>query len=697
MKNLKYAKGGKIIVNENDVKKFSKIGITDKYDIDAINDIGLANVKFTKDDILERIKNAFLDLSKSYSQYIISQDSKAIENAILVEIKVREKQGDTQENIEAYKLMVESPKERKRYIDKYAETQLQSIKEWIEYLNKSSYPYSFRYTSLKAVLNYNYDYNIDAIIQRTNKTIRNFTPFDAGSLAIVYDAKTDFFLKDYTIAQLENAERIASERELLKTSSGGRWLKFNGGSNATENEIQENSKELMNLVQNTYWCTKSAAYGQLEGGDFYVYVTENNGNLLPRIAIRMEENEVGEVRGNASAAQDIEPEMLPIAKDFLENNIPNNSGKKWLDGIEYNERAIALYDDIDLNGFLKAHFKEYINLKKDEQRFLLDYASENGNITKVYKLIEEKIAQGDTEYEKGNIVFDLDEFDAKKTKIIFGNAYFENSKIKSLGNLETIGGTADFRDSQIEDLGNLETIGGDAEFDDSQIEDLGSLKTIGGDAYFRHSKIESLGNLEAIGGSAHFSGSKIKDLGSLKTIGGNAYFEDSKIKSLGNLETIGGDAYFEDSQIEDLGNLKSIGGDINFENFKIKSLGNLKIIGGYAIFRNSQIEDLGNLKTIVGAAYFGDSQIKDLGNLKSIGGSADFENSKIKSLGNLKIIGGYAIFKNSQIEDLGNLKTIVGAAYFGEKESLKKQWDNRKNRYEQGGNTEAFIYNIGGL
>ena len=364
MKNLKYAKGGKIIVNENDVKKFSKIGITDKYDIDAINDIGLANVKFTKDDILERIKNAFLDLSKSYSQYIISQDSKAIENAILVEIKVREKQGDTQENIEAYKLMVESPKERKRYIDKYAETQLQSIKEWIEYLNKSSYPYSFRYTSLKAVLNYNYDYNIDAIIQRTNKTIRNFTPFDAGSLAIVYDAKTDFFLKDYTISQLENAERIASERELLKTSSGGRWLKFNGGSNATENEIQENSKELMNLVQNTYWCTKSAAYGQLEGGDFYVYVTENNGNLLPRIAIRMEENEVGEVRGNASAAQDIEPEMLPIAKDFLENNIPNNSGKKWLDGIEYNERAIALYDDIDLNGFLKAHFKEYINLKK---------------------------------------------------------------------------------------------------------------------------------------------------------------------------------------------------------------------------------------------------------------------------------------------------------------------------------------------
>ena len=655
MKTIKYAKGGKINIAENDIKKFSKIGITEKYDIDAINDIGLANVKFTKDDILERIKNAFLDLSKSYSQYIISQDSKAIENAILVEIKVREKQGDTQENIEAYKLMVESPKERKKYIDKYAETQLQSIKEWIEYLNKSSYPYSFRYTTLKAILNYNYDYNIDAIIQRTNKTIRNFTPFDAGSLAIVYDAKTDFFLKDYTIAQLENAERIASERELLKTSSGGRWLKFNGGSNATENEIQENSKELMNLVQNTYWCTKSAAYGQLEGGDFYVYVTENNGNLLPRIAIRMEENEVGEVRGNASSAQDIEPEMLPIAKDFLENNIPNNSGKKWLDSIEYNERAIALYNDIDLNGFLKAHFKEYINLKKNEKRFLLDYASENGNITKVYKLIEEKIAQGDTEYEKGNIVFDLDEFDAKKTKIIFGNASFENSKIKSLGNIETIGGNAYFRDSQIKDLG--------------------SLKTIGGNAYFNGSKIKSLGNLEIIGGS--FFGSQIEDLGNLKTIGGTASFENSKIKSLGNLETIGGNANFSHSKIEDLGSLKTIGDTAYFNGSQIKSLGNLETIGGNANFSHSKIEDLGSLKTIGDTAYFNGSQIKSLGNLEAIGGDADFD--------------------DSQIEDLGNLETIGGAAYFGKKDSLREQWGNRKKRYEQGGNTEAFIYTIGGL
>ena len=48
---------------------------------------------------------------------------------------------------------------------------------------------------------------------------------------------------------------------------------------------------------NTGWCTagESTAKTQLQGGDFYVYYTldENDEYKVPRIAIRMENNQIG--------------------------------------------------------------------------------------------------------------------------------------------------------------------------------------------------------------------------------------------------------------------------------------------------------------------------------------------------------------------------------------------------------------------
>ena len=84
---------------------------------------------------------------------------------------------------------------------------------------------------------------------------------------------------------------------------------------------------------------------------------------------------------------------------------------------------------------------------------------------------------------------------------IKGNADFCNSKITSLGQLQSIGGFAKFSDSKITDLGQLQSIGGKADFSYSKIADLGQLKSIGGDADFRDSKIsiDDINKLE-IGG-----------------------------------------------------------------------------------------------------------------------------------------------------------------------------------------------------
>jgi hypothetical protein len=240
-------------------------------------------------------------------------------------------------------------------------------------------------------LNFNYNYKIDDLIKRTDTTIRNFTLFDAGSLSELITSNSDYLLKDYTKIQLENAEKILKSKEFVKTSGDGTWLKFNGGSNTTEEEISKNSIELSQLVQNTYWCTKTNSKSQLDDGDFYVYVTKNNGEIFPRIAIRMEEDLVGEVRGNKSSAQDIEEEMLPIAEEFLQKSISNNSGKKWLDSINYNKEALNFNTKLTEDGIFENSVEEFIKLKSKEKQNLLDYADRNGHIVRIedllYKLI----------------------------------------------------------------------------------------------------------------------------------------------------------------------------------------------------------------------------------------------------------------------------------------------------------------------
>jgi hypothetical protein len=664
--NPNLGRGGRIVQAENEAQKFGKIGITDKYQIVAMTDIGLSGIKFTKEGVEQAIKTAYENLALNVEDYTISEVSNAIINVIVNEKNVRLRQGDSIENIERYDSLIGDANAHQQYVDEFKKTQLSGLKEWVSYLNQSEYPYAFRYLMLRAVLNDNYDFKQDALQKRNKKTIRNFTPFDAGTLAEVYSIKSDYLLKDYTLKQLENADKIVAAREIAKTSGGGKWIKFNGGSNTPEDERRANASDLSSLVQDTYWCTKTNAKGQLNDGDFYVYVTEKDGKKFPRIAIRMEGNKVGEVRGNASAAQDLEPEMNPIAEEFLLNNLDKQSGKKWLDSIRYNQRAYDFYLEVLENDIYEGFVEDFIDLKKDEKTYLLDYANRNGHIQRLEKYIEENFDEIEAIYGKGVVIMSVGGFNPKTTKVIFGDADFENSKVQSLGNLQTIGGDANFRGSKIQDLGNLLTIGGFAIFRGSKIQDLGNLLTIGGFANFENSQVQDLGNLHTIWGGAFFENSQVQDLGNLHTIGKSADFANSKVQDLGNLLTIGGTADFSNSQVQDLGNLQTIGGLADFRESEVQDLGNLQTIGGYADFKNSKVQSLGNLQTIGGSAYFKDSQVQSLGNLQTIGDDADFENSQVQDLGNLQTIGGYADFKNSKVQSLGNLQTIGGSSKFRE-------------------------------
>ena len=712
MPNIKYAKGGKVVVDDKDILKFKKIGVSDVYEIEAIKEIGLQGINFDKNTISKIIKDSFQNLLGASNEYLIDEDSEAITRAIQNDINVRKEQGDSEENIKRYESYLTNERERMRYLDSYRDTQDKTIKEWVSYLGQSDYSDAFKYLILKSVYEYNYDFKTNKLIERSNKTIRNFTNFDAGTLSQLYASNSRFLLKDYVELQAKNVDAIIKSKDVVKQSKDGYWIKFNGGRGVSDEEITKNASELSQLVQNTYWCTKTNASSQLRGGDFYVYVTKGEKELFPRIAIRMEGEEVGEVRGNKSSVQDIEEEMLPIAEDFLLNNIPNNSGKKWLDSITYNKKCIELKQKLESNdGLYDGCVEEIAYLKCDEKKYTLDYSDVNGNFQNLFNLffsfvLQEKFSSSkykaadflqneynlktdkpkyclqdlsnlyvkDGELYNLEIVFgDVDLYDTKikslqKIKIITGSILFEDdlnfTNLTSLGELKLIGGDVNFNNTKVTSLGELESIGGGAFFDNSNIESLGELQSIGKHAYFGNSKIKSLGELKLIGGDAYFNDSKIKSLEKLKSIVGDAVFEKSLLTSLGELESIGAGAYFENSNIKSLGKLKSIGGNAYFDNSKITSLGELESIGGDAKFGESQITSLGELKSIGGNVNFSNSKVTSLGKLKSIGGDVNFKDSKIKSLGELEKIDGYADFDGSDITSLGELKSIGSTAYF---------------------------------
>jgi hypothetical protein len=707
-----FAKGGKVVVLPADIQKYKKIGIEDKYFIEASKDVGLQGINFDSKSILKRIETQFNDMLDNYESYLISEDSQSITNYINNEIETHKAQGSSLEVIQNWENMKENEFSRRTLINDIAKTQNESLERWVDYLKSSEYTLPFKFLMLKAVLNFNYDLKQNKLYERGKDTIRNFTPFDAGSLAELNTLNSDFLLMDYNVTLNENSSRILNSQEVVQQSGNGKWIKFNGGSKTKAEDILENGNRLMKLVQNTYWCTKRAGTSQLQGGDFYVYVTESNGEIFPRIAIRMKENEVGEVRGNNSSAQDLDAEMLPIAEEFLNKNIPNNSGKRWLNSIQYNTKCVEMKKRLDEEGMYKDFMYDYIKIIADKDKYKVDYG-DNGNVVLMEQKFQELIKVPNEYYKLGDIVTDyryltpnsiyyignlggyeigyikskmeynasIRDFTNFKLKMISGTFEMEgnmlnlgnieyvgndvilNSKVEDLGKLKYVGGQLSFNDN-IQSLSNLESVGGNIRLKRT-IKDLGKLKKIGGLEINACDENFSLGTLEVIENDLQILNFSVDiDFGNLKTIGGSLYAQNTIITDLKNLESVGGDFLINGSKIKKFENLKSIGGNADFSNNFCSSTQNIESILGNIKFLNSRIMEFPKLNKIGGAIEFRGSFFKSFGSIKYIGGSLNFADSKLEELGSLEYVGGYVSFKGSKIKSLNKLKKVVSFANF---------------------------------
>ena len=539
-----------------------------------------------KEDI-EKELNRLYNLDKD--TFKISLDSLSLIREYESELKALEQRG---EKDEANYIRNNKTKALEELSNIYSEKLYEEYKHIVDFIKNANYEDAFKALMLRETLLKVYKKDDTKVIvkqRKLNETIEGHMLLNEKVLNVIYnnlDTYENFKELYYAgVAEFNNIIKDTSEITLknVNTYNMGKWIKFDGRVSDSKN-YAENVIKLKTLVQDTPWCTKTLASTQLEQGDFYVFIDNDN---KPHIAVKMNGNEIDEVRGIKNGnAQELEEEYRDVAISFLENNKDIKNGRNWLDKEEWNKRLIRYSKEIDDGTFAvkdvskliedlsrsdyKSHFNTNSNLEELKKKLpkIKKYLAEYYNCT------EEEICVGD---------YIPKEETRCPYKIILGDAIFGDSKVTDLGELQSIVGSADFYNSNITNLGKLQKIGGSAYFKYSEITDLGKLQKIGGDAYFEHSDVTTLGELQKIGGSAYFASYKITDLGELQIIGEDAYFNRSYLTNLGKLQKIGGSAYFKYSEITDLGKLQKIGGDAYFDNDYITNLGNIEYIGGAII------------------------------------------------------------------------------------------------------------------
>ncbi len=619
-----------------------------------------------KEDIKKEL-NRLYNLDKD--AFKISLDSQSLIREYESELKALEQRGEKEEAdyIRNNKTMT-----LEELSNTYSEKLYEEYKHIVDFIKNANYEDAFKALMLRETLLKVYKKDDDKVIvkqRKLNETIEGHMLLNEKVLDVIYnnlDTYENFKELYYAgVAEFNNIVRESSSITLenVNTYGMGKWVKFDGKASDNKN-YAENVLKLKTLVQDTPWCTKTLASSQLEQGDFYVFIDNDN---KPHIAVKMNGNEIDEVRGIKNGnAQELEEEYRDVAISFLENNKDIKNGENWLDKEEWNKRLIRYSKEIEDGTFNSEETPKLIEdlLHSDYRR----HFGTNSNLEELKKLpkIKKYLAEYYNCTEEEICIDDYEPYKETRCpyKIILGNAYFHNFNATTLGKLQIIVGDANFRFSTVTTLGELQSIGGDSYFDKSNLTDLGELRIIGGQADFSLTRIKTLGKLQSIGGSALFYNSEVTDLGELQVIGGNAYFENSNVTNLGKLQSIGRSVNFRNSDVINLGKLQSIGDDASFGNSNIVDLGNLKSIGRNADFRNSNVTNLGELRSIGGNVLFSYSKLTNLGKLQSIGGSVEFNDSKITNLGKLQTIGGCAFFNDSEVIDLGELQSIGESAYF---------------------------------
>ena len=237
-----------------------------------------------------------------------------------------------------------SPAMRSEAYEIIATDQKESLEYWIDYLSGDDAPYPTwaKYWAMRSVLSLGeYDKEKQTFPKRTKTTTSPFPDLNQEALATAFEYiqnQTEGKKTENPIPEPENAfaheTKAVSDadfQKLLTTENFARYYAFaiehvvadtSEMWKRTEGEWRvfpqgSNPEELTGTLQGkgTGWCTAGTrtAETQLQAGEFHVYYSQNDlgENKIPRLAIRMEGDQIAEVRGVAFK-QEVDPYIADI-------------------------------------------------------------------------------------------------------------------------------------------------------------------------------------------------------------------------------------------------------------------------------------------------------------------------------------------------------------------------------------------------
>ena len=303
---------------------------------------------------------------KSIARGLYESEKKiAIEQGRGAEVTNLEKEQDINKLVEHYMPLIQEK----------AEIQKRTLATWLDYLqqNDAYYPMEFRYWVVRSLAKMGvHDPENVTYAKRSENTLARFPELNAEALGLVREkikagiSLAEFnpenhaeleenvklqqeLIKNQDFARLYAIAQVESGGQLNRESLEGEWRKYDKGSDESVLEAGLKGK-------GTGWCTAvGSAKGQLEQGDFYVFYTKNYDGAYtePRIAIRMTENGVTEVRG-VNPQQELEPELVETAQAKCKE-LPGGDryekkaqDMKWLTGLVKKDKAGEQFTKEDL-------------------------------------------------------------------------------------------------------------------------------------------------------------------------------------------------------------------------------------------------------------------------------------------------------------------------------------------------------------
>ena len=252
-----------------------------------------------------------------------------------------------------------------------------SLSLWLDYLasKDAMYPTWLKYYAIRSITGLaEFDKEKHEFKKRSKNTRSVFPDLNREALAYVLDAvekqygqepkekdidDPEFkkilqganFAKLYAYAIEKVTPASAEQKETIE----GEWIKYNQGSNHAP---------LFNSLQGrgTGWCTagEATAQAQLEQGDFYVYYSqdEQGNNTIPRIAIRLQNNGIAEIRG-INYEQNLESALIGIAQEKAQT-LPGHG--------QYEKKS----SDMKFLTAIEKKMAKSQDLTKDELKFLYE-------------------------------------------------------------------------------------------------------------------------------------------------------------------------------------------------------------------------------------------------------------------------------------------------------------------------------------